>query len=64
VPDHANQPRRKPGRPRSDQAFSSISAWVSTPAHDRIAQLALKHQTSVSRIVRCLIEKALQRPPK
>jgi len=51
---------RKPrGRPYATTPKSAIAAWIPTRDHDRIAQLALKHDVSVSKVVRRLLARAL-----
>jgi hypothetical protein len=61
MPSDARRPR---GRPRTPEPKATLSAWVPTTDHDRIALLALKHDVSVSKIVRRLLEESLRKRPR
>lgn len=45
----------KRGRPRVDEPRSSVSVWLPAHAHDRLIQLAKKHEQSISATVRELL---------
>lgn len=51
---------RPRGRPRSPEPGSVLSAYVPQKYHDRIAQLAVKHDVSVSKVVCRLLDEALR----
>lgn len=53
--------RRTRGRPRVLEQKTSLTTWVPTAYHDRIAQLALKHDVSVSKVVCKLLAEALNK---
>lgn len=52
---------RKPGRPKADEPGIRLSTWVRVSTYDALAKYALKHEQSLSAILR----ENLQRfPPK
>lgn len=58
-----NQPeRRKPGRPRATDPSSPVSTRVPESYHDRLIQLAAKHDVSVSAMVKTLLVLQLRKP--
>lgn len=50
---------RNRGRPRSPEPGSHLTAWVPQSYHDRISQMAIKHDVSVSKVVCRLLADAL-----
>lgn len=59
--EHVNEHRRERGRPPAKIAKSSLTAWVPQTHHDRLTQLALKHDISVSKVVCRLLDQALRK---
>lgn len=51
---------RKRGRPRAKSPLTPVTAWISPRVHDRLARLAIKHDVSVSSVVRRVIVLALK----
>lgn len=49
------QERRGRGRPRVDEARSSVSTWVPASYHDRLIRIAQAQDKSVSAVVRQLL---------
>jgi len=56
----ADKPPNKGGRPRAEVPGTRITTWVSTPDYDRLFRLAQKHDTSISGIVRALLNLKLR----
>lgn len=50
----------KRGRPRATEAGSRLSIWVPVSLHDRLARLALRNDTSVSREAAALLKRFIQ----
>ena len=56
-----HDPPRKPGRPRAEEPGVRLSTWIPARTFDELAKVALKHDRSLSAILR----ENLQRfPPK
>ena len=55
-------PPRRRGRPRAAIRKSVLTAYVPETYHDRLAQLALKHDVSVSRVLCQVLQKAFDMP--
>lgn len=51
--DAATERRR--GRPRVEIQGASVSTWLRPAEHDRLIQLANKHEVTVSKLVRSLL---------
>lgn len=45
----------KLGRPRAEEPGSAVTTWLRQSEHDRLIQLANKHETTVSQLVRSLL---------
>jgi hypothetical protein len=43
---------RKPGRPKADEPGIVVSTWVRESTYDRLARYALKHDQSLSALLR------------
>lgn len=54
--------KRGPGRPRSPEPKSSVSAWIPARQHDTLASIAKQHGTSVSKVVGRLLTTAMRTP--
>lgn len=54
--------KRGRGRPASTEPKSVLSAYVPVSFHDRLTQLALKHDVSVSAVVCQVLQKAFDMP--
>lgn len=50
-------PRR--GRPRSEEPGISVSMWLKSSEHDRVIELAKKHEASVSETLRHIVVRTL-----
>jgi hypothetical protein len=48
-------PHRKRGRPRVQEPRSSVSTWIPSQAHDRLASIARSNDVSVSAVVRRVV---------
>ena len=55
-------PVPKRGRPRPSEPHVSAHAWIPKSSYDRIAQLALKHDVSMSSVLRDLVSLRLAQP--
>jgi hypothetical protein len=62
VTDASVQVVRPRGRPRAPEPGSSVSTWVPQAYHDRLIQLAEKHDVSVSSLVKTLLVLQLRKP--
>jgi hypothetical protein len=49
------------GRPRGTEPGSTLTAYVPASYHDRITQLAIKHDISVSQVVRRVLDQAFKK---
>jgi hypothetical protein len=56
VTEDARLPPRKGGRPRVDDPRTTVTTYVRTADYDRLVRLALKHDRTVSAIVRDLLK--------
>lgn len=54
--------RRKRGRPPATVKKSHLTVYVPDKYHDRLAQLALKHDVSVSIVMTRVLQKLFDRP--
>ena len=45
------------GRPKSDQLYSSMTAWVPVTLHDRLIQIAARKGNSLSATIREILER-------
>lgn len=52
LPEATPRPR---GRPRVDEPRSTVSTWLPAHAHDRLIELAKRHEQSISATVRQLL---------
>ena len=52
--------KKKRGRPRAAVPGARVSTWVKTPDYDRLLDLAQRHQTSISGVVRDLLRLKLK----
>ncbi len=50
------------GRPRNPEPASSVCTWLASSDHDKLIELANKHETSVSALVRSLLKMRIRRP--
>jgi hypothetical protein len=55
----ASEPPPKRGRPRTDPG-SRLSTWVRADEHDRLIKLAKTRDTTVSALVRHLLQRTLR----
>ena len=53
--------RNKGGRPRVEIPGTKIAMWLPTPVADRLIRVALRHDRTVSSVVRDLILQRLDR---
>lgn len=49
----------RPGRPKSKHPGTSVHAWIPEALYDRLAQIAIKQETSVSKVVGQILERRL-----
>jgi hypothetical protein len=54
-------PRRRPGRPRNAEPGFVTSTWLPASLHDRLVRVALKTDTSISQLIRHVLERRV--PP-
>lgn len=47
--------KRGPGRPRACEPRSTVSVWLPASAHDRLIELAKRHEMSISATIRQLL---------
>ena len=52
-------PRRRPGRPRLCESPSSITTLIEPADHDRLIELAKRHDMSVSAVIRTILTRTL-----
>lgn len=59
------QPKRKPGRPRVEEAKQGINAatWLEIREYDTLCHLARKHDVTISALLRSWIRPRLKTPP-
>ena len=53
--DETEKPKGR-GRPKVEEPRAAVSTWLPANEHDRLIQLANKHETSVSALVRHLLK--------
>jgi len=49
-------PKRPRGRPRNAEPGRKVMTWLTAREHDRLIRVALKHDMSVSEVVRRVLE--------
>jgi hypothetical protein len=54
--EDARDPPRKGGRPRVDEPGTRLSTYIRNSDYDRLVRLALKHDRTVSALVRDLLK--------
>lgn len=52
----------RPGRPKSKEPGASVHAWIPAGLYDRLAQIAIKQDTSVSAVVGRILRRQLSEP--
>jgi predicted DNA-binding ribbon-helix-helix protein len=51
------------GRPRGTVPGSAVTTWVPTEFHDKLSEIARRHDVSVSSLVRKVLSQALYKKP-
>jgi hypothetical protein len=57
-----DDPRPRRGRPRTREPGMKVAAWVPMSTFDALTALAMKHQTSMSKVVKACILVQLRKP--
>ena len=53
---------RKPGRPKAADPLVPITGWVTASVHDRLISIAVRHEQSVSSVVRDTLTRRVKPP--